>query len=271
MTWLPSLPVRQPWRGLLCQAIGGRLGENTLTPSAGGKLGANQMAKSSSLMPIIAPPKTPNPPIRPESYHSFFTSRMMSQSEDAQQLTPPAFDFEIDESVAPWNVSAKEWLIRHNQHWDGIASGNAVFNPDGKILIIQRALNDSMSGKWEIPGGAVDEDDPSLLYGAARELWEESGLIAKRFTRIVTTGPGRDPGQIFSNRTGTKTFCRYAFNVDVESYEQVKLDPKEHQDYAWATEDEIREQKIRGHEISITNPEMWSIILEAFRLRKERE
>jgi 8-oxo-dGTP pyrophosphatase MutT (NUDIX family) len=29
-----------------------------------------------------------------------------------------------------------------------------------------------MPNKWELPGGAVDDDDPTILHAAARELAE---------------------------------------------------------------------------------------------------
>ena len=49
----------------------------------------------------------------------------------------------------------------------------------------------------------------------------------------------------------------------------MKLDPKEHQAFAWATEDEIRDQLIGNCQHPITNQHMQALILEAFRLRKE--
>ncbi|KIW68763.1 hypothetical protein PV04_04685 [Phialophora macrospora] len=191
----------------------------------------------------------------------------MSPSQPTQHGSPPTFDFEIDDSLTPWNLPAKAWLTKHGKHWDGLATGSIVFNAQGQILIIQRASHDSMPNKWEIPGGAADEEDPTLFHSAARELWEEAGLIAKRFTHIVTEGPDREPGQVFTNRTGTRTFCRFSFQVEVEGCEHVRLDPMEHQDYLWATEDEIREQKTGDRELPITNSGVTSLILEAFRLR----
>lgn len=165
-------------------------------------------------------------------------------------------------------MPAREWLTKHEKSWTGIASGCVVFNPDGKVLVIQRASHDSMGNRWELPGGAVDEEDPTIFYGAARELWEESGFVALRFSHVVTEGPEQEPGQVFPNSTNTKTFCRFCFNVEVESCENVTLDPKEHQNFAWATEDEVREQKIKHTDLPITNQRMRALILEAFRLRK---
>jgi 8-oxo-dGTP pyrophosphatase MutT (NUDIX family) len=204
--------------------------------------------------------------------------RTMAQPVPSQErlAPPPTFHFEVDGGLTEWNVPAKEWLTRNRENirerqlkLDGLATGNIVFNPEGRVLIIQRASNDSMPNRWEIPGGAVDDEDPTILYGAAREMWEESGLVAKRFSHLVTEGPeGRDL-QVFPNSKETRWFCRFTFDVEVESYSYVRLDPTEHQDFAWASEEEIRAQKIGNRELPITNKAMLSLILESFRLKKE--
>jgi 8-oxo-dGTP pyrophosphatase MutT (NUDIX family) len=197
----------------------------------------------------------------------------MSQQQNTAQGVSRIFAAEIDPSLTHWNLPAKEWLRMHGSDIstkvDGLATGNIVFNEEGKVLVIQRASNDSMPNRWEIPGGAVDDEDPSVFEGSARELWEEAGLVAKRFNHVVTEGPDQKPGQVYPNSTRTKTWCRFSFDVQVESCEHVKLDPKEHQAFAWATEEEIRDQLIGDCQHPITNKHMQALLLEAFRLRKE--
>lgn len=184
-------------------------------------------------------------------------------------------NFTFDEALSPWNVPEKDYLIKHNKQseWNGLATASVVFNPDGKILLIQRAATDSMPNRWELPGGAVDADDPTILHGAARELFEESGLVAKRFTHLVAEGQGQhfDQGQIFPNSTKTKIWCRFTFHADVEIYDDVKLDPNEHQDFAWASEEEVREGKLGDRPMQITKEAVTTLILKAFRLRRDRE
>jgi 8-oxo-dGTP pyrophosphatase MutT (NUDIX family) len=195
----------------------------------------------------------------------------MSQQQNTEQRVSHIFTAEIDASLAPWNLPAKEWLRLNSEPLtkvDGLATGNIVFNEEGKVLVIQRASNDSMPNRWEIPGGGVDDEDPTVFEGSARELWEEAGLVAKRFNHVVTEGPGQKPGQVYPNSTRTKRWCRFSFDVQVESCEHVKLDPKEHQAFAWATEDEVRDQLIGDCQHPITNQHMQALILEAFRLRK---
>jgi len=187
---------------------------------------------------------------------------------DAQHDPTPGF--EADESLAQWTVPAKEWLSTHDKHWDGIASFNLVFNDRNQVLIVQRASHDSMPNLWEAPGGAVDAEDVSILHGAARELREEASLVARRFNHSVSEGPGLPPGQVFTNRTGTRVYCRFAFDVDVVDVNAVKLDPHEHQDFAWATEEEIREQKMGERPIPSTHEGTRKLFLEGFRLRREK-
>jgi 8-oxo-dGTP pyrophosphatase MutT (NUDIX family) len=185
---------------------------------------------------------------------------------------PASSSFTIDNSLSPWNVPAQQWLVSHGKdaEYDGLATANVVFNSEDKVLLIQRASSDSMPNKWELPGGAVDDDDLTILHGAARELAEESGLVAKRFTHVVTEGPDHEPGQAFPNSTRTKVWCRFTFHVEVVACNAVTLDPKEHQDFAWVSEQEVRERKMGNRELAITRDSMAGLILEAFRLRKQR-
>lgn len=54
-----------------------------------------------------------------------------------------------------------------------------VVNPENKFLILRRALDDYWcAGQWGLPGGRVDAQE-SVLYGAIRETFEETGLKVK--------------------------------------------------------------------------------------------
>lgn len=71
----------------------------------------------------------------------------------------------------------------------------AVFaDRDGapSILLIQREQN-PFAGSWALPGGFHDEGE-TLEACAARELHEETGLVAGRLRLFGTySDPGRDP------------------------------------------------------------------------------
>ncbi|KAK5165703.1 uncharacterized protein LTR77_008626 [Saxophila tyrrhenica] len=190
----------------------------------------------------------------------------------AQPADPLAkTNFTFADSLSPYNVSMKAWLTQSNRQneLNGIATAIVISSSENKVLLVQRAAHDSMPGRWEVPGGAVDEEDPTILHAAARELVEEAGLVAAHFTRVVSEKAGLDPGYVFSNRAGTATWCRLTFAVEVESCERVTLDPNEHQAHVWATEQEVRDQRVEGLEIPITTNSVQATILEAFRLKRE--
>lgn len=51
----------------------------------------------------------------------------------------------------------------------------AVFYRDGEVLACRRALGKSAAGKWEFPGGKID-DDETPEHALIREIWEELGI-----------------------------------------------------------------------------------------------
>jgi 8-oxo-dGTP pyrophosphatase MutT (NUDIX family) len=52
-------------------------------------------------------------------------------------------------------------------------------NNKNQVLIIRRSDYDGRGGQWTIPGGHIDEDDPSYIAGAKRELAEETNLFVE--------------------------------------------------------------------------------------------
>ncbi|TQV91957.1 NUDIX hydrolase domain-like protein [Cordyceps javanica] len=193
----------------------------------------------------------------------------------------------FDPTMAEFNVSREAWLDAHQKDFAGVHSSAVVFDAartaasssssPARILLVQRAATDSMPNKWELPGGAVDpaDRDPTILDGCARELREETGLTARRVVRRVTEGPAGEPLTVFTNSRGTKIFCKFAFEVEVQQLETIVLDPEEHQAWTWASEAEIVRGEIAGTNggeglaIPLTALHVRRIIMEAFRLRKE--
>ncbi|KAI2609171.1 NUDIX hydrolase domain-like protein [Hypoxylon sp. NC1633] len=152
----------------------------------------------------------------------------------------------------------RAYLDAHPE-FEGIAVGAFVFNPDGKLLLVQRAAHDSLPLLWEIPGGACDFEDESLLHAVARELWEESGLCTKSIDALV------GKGLVFFTRRGHR-MCKYSFMTEVEGYD-VELDPNEHQAYLWVTEEEARAGKCGDVEFKYTFKEQQLAVYEAFGLK----
>ncbi|KAG8161556.1 hypothetical protein KVR01_008543 [Diaporthe batatas] len=73
----------------------------------------------------------------------------------------------------------------------------------------------------------------------AQQVWEESGLEVRRFVACVGDGEGLRAGAVFRTTRGWLIF-KLTFVVEVRDSSAVRLDPNEHQDYVWATEEECR-------------------------------
>ncbi len=74
----------------------------------------------------------------------------------------------------------------------------AIIKREDKVLICQRKVGGQHGGKWEFPGGKV-EDAEEPRAALARELHEELALraeIGAELTRYEYTYPGRTPIQL---------------------------------------------------------------------------
>jgi 8-oxo-dGTP pyrophosphatase MutT (NUDIX family) len=166
-----------------------------------------------------------------------------------------------------------------NAHKSKSGDGNEV---QDVILLVQRAAHDSMPLLWETPGGAVDHDDPTVLYGMARELREEAGLKASH----VVAQAGQ--GYAFFTRRGPRVH-KFSFEVEVEIKDEPALGSEaaaqigkgeevlptvtlsdEHEGYMWATEEECLAHKVGDVDFKFTHRDQEGTILDGFRARKER-
>ncbi|KAJ4368572.1 hypothetical protein N0V86_009479 [Didymella sp. IMI 355093] len=178
---------------------------------------------------------------------------------------PPIYDFKYDDSVKEFAVSKRAYLEAHPDAAAKLVATAALVldssPPQPRILLLQRAASDSYPGKWEPPGGAVDDEDLSILHGAARELWEEAGLRAAH-----VGGPVGEP-HLFRRSNGDM-ICQFSFAVHVLSEEDAalttKLDPNEHQQYVWATEEEVRAGRAGIVDLEFVRGDVKSTVLLAF-------
>lgn len=109
-----------------------------------------------------------------------------------------------------------------------------------RFLVIRRSDIDEREGQWTIPGGHIDDEDSSIEAGSIRELEEETGLSCQ-LNDLKYLGQPKPKKYYFLTQKWTGDI-----NVD-------KPNPKtgevEHDDYKWATIDEIKE--IENSEIPI--------------------
>lgn len=99
-----------------------------------------------------------------------------------------------------------------------------------KILLLKRARDVMYAGQWRMIGGKVN-DEEKAYEAARRELYEETGLTAKKFWTIPSIN------QFYDH----KTDCVYqipAFGVEVEENAVIELN-HEHIDSRWLSGEEI--------------------------------
>jgi len=100
-------------------------------------------------------------------------------------------------------------------------SGKAVIGKEGKILLLQRSLNESFDpGLWELPGGKLDYGE-DLVEALKREVEEEVGLQIKVGRPFKTWHFYKEPFWV----TGITFLCEFMGGSVVLS--------SEHEDYAW--------------------------------------
>lgn len=185
----------------------------------------------------------------------------------------PEFSFTHDAGVAEFTVPTSKYLDTYPDASFGyiatsalVVDSRAQANP--RLLLLQRAASDSNPNKWEPPGGASDDDDPSILHAAARELWEETGLMAAHIAGLA------GHPYIFTLRNG-KRVCRFNFTVYAERDDGVlpvvQLDPKEHQKFVWATEDEVRAGKVGDIDLHFTREEVARTSLQVLEKAGQKE
>jgi len=101
-----------------------------------------------------------------------------------------------------------------------------------RFLVIRRSNIDERAGMWTIPGGHIDEEDPTIAYGAVRELDEEVNLFCST-SNLIYLGEPKPKKHYFltTNWTG---------DVKID-----KPNPKtgqiEHDKYKWCTINEIKD------------------------------
>ncbi|KAJ1556520.1 hypothetical protein HK405_002652, partial [Cladochytrium tenue] len=111
---------------------------------------------------------------------------------------------------------------------------------------------------------------------------EEAGLVGTRAVAVIhdpSSGPTDDPGRVFLTSRG-RVCIKYTFIMREErgapvggsgAEPEVRLDPNEHSDMAWATEEEVHSGMLTGDrtvELTFTHEDQRRIIIEAFRMLK---
>lgn len=133
----------------------------------------------------------------------------------------------------------------HHMDTTPIAAGIALRAGDtGRVLMQQRALGDDdgrdlNAGKWELPGGHVDPEDPSPWAAAVREFQEETGMGLPDDARVVTTWTSPDGSTYLGFVVETATEAAVPINGDGAAREFTNPDGDLFEVAAWHDPDEI--------------------------------
>jgi len=168
-------------------------------------------------------------------------------------------------------------FLDQNQKYGSLVIGALIFSPahlsspaGPRLLLVQRATTErAFANLWEIPGGAAEPSDPTILHSVAREVFEETGLRLMRFVRQI--GDGEEFR--VSPKEKPRRCLKLSFEIHVEeignpllaglqqpaslglehSHEHpakpvldslknlsLVLDPNEHQALQWVTEEEVK-------------------------------
>jgi 8-oxo-dGTP pyrophosphatase MutT (NUDIX family) len=113
-----------------------------------------------------------------------------------------------------------------------------IFTPEKKCLLLK--TNEDRGGFWQPVTGSLESDentDPKgWAKGALREATEETGLSF--------VGPMEDCQYSFTFQSARGPVEERVFANTVEKLKAPKIDPKEHEDYAWVTAEQA-EKKIK--------------------------
>ncbi len=100
--------------------------------------------------------------------------------ESKELLRTPIFWVTMDKAIDPEGFEIDRAIIQHG--------GSSVVMPvdeKGRVLLARQYRLPAQDYLWEIPAGRTDPGE-TPLKGAKRELKEETGLTAKKWTKLFT-------------------------------------------------------------------------------------
>ncbi|PLN75711.1 hypothetical protein BDW42DRAFT_180206 [Aspergillus taichungensis] len=182
-------------------------------------------------------------------------------------VTATTQDYTYAPHLAEYNAPLGIFMASKPQYTHFIVGGHIFSHTSSatrqapSVLLLQRSLSDSYPGCWEGPGGACESSDASILAGTAREIFEETGLHVSKVVDLIAMDEWVDV-----KRGTMRRFAKYTFLVEVHEADglvfasgsscvikgngcteglrwedRVRVDPTEHQAYAWVAEDELTE------------------------------
>ena len=127
-----------------------------------------------------------------------------------------------------------KWLETRQLQVHFVSAAGLVYKDD-KVLLIK-----SKKRGWEIPGGVIEQGE-AILDGLKREIFEESGIIAKPenivgiYQRVSSkAGYGPLEGMVLPPTVNLTFICKYEGGKETVSDESIEVD--------WFLPDEAKER-----------------------------
>ena len=114
---------------------------------------------------------------------------------------------------------------------------------DGKIFIAKRQMTGDMGGRWEFPGGKIEEGE-DLETAVIREMQEEFGVTVK-VGRKITSGT-------FTHKGKPCTLDVLEVRFPHDGIEK-RFELTEHTDYKWAELNSIPQLNFVDSDLSVYN------------------
>ncbi|MCJ1230242.1 hypothetical protein MMC12_006914 [Toensbergia leucococca] len=208
---------------------------------------------------------------------------------------PTPISIHIPLSLSHLTVPLYQFIQDHRPKYDHLVVGAFIFAPSDspatsppRILLVQRAKTESaFPNLWEVPGGSSELADPTVLHSVAREVFEETGLRLTKFVRQIGQGvefninhlrwlklsfeievaelPHQSRHSCHDHSSGHEADITASQSMDATTNSGlVTLDPKEHQQYVWATEEDIKKCYQDEGPYSLLNEAQRQVMLQAF-------
>lgn len=120
-----------------------------------------------------------------------------------------------------------------------------IYKLNGDVLLIERA---DRNGFWQSVTGSLDAPDEDLAQAAAREVFEETGIVVDQLPHGALRNLQHQiqyeiyPAWRFRYAPGVTRNTEHWFSLEVPDEIQVRLAPREHVAYQWLPYQEAAKQ-----------------------------
>ncbi len=118
-------------------------------------------------------------------------------------------------------------------------SAGIILNENKKILIGKRRKPEKLANKWEFPGGKVESDE-SPEECLRREIMEEFGIEIRIKNKICEINHEYE-------------FENIRFYVFLAKWKNGKLNPTDHKEIKWISQDKLRNHDFTPADMKIIN------------------